>query len=66
MKAINKIFIGLGVAVAATAFSACTGDLDVPVQNPNQLTPAEFSKDPKGYLDRCMACLLYTSDAADD
>lgn len=55
MKAINKIFIGLGVAVAATAFSACTGDLDVPVQNPNQLTPAEFSKDPKGYLDRCMA-----------
>ncbi len=55
MKAINKIFLGLGLMAGATAFNACTGDLDVPIQNPNQLTSEEFSKDPKGYLDRCIA-----------
>lgn len=55
MKAINKIFLGLGLMAGAAAFNACTGDLDVPIQNPNQLTSEEFSKDPKGYLDRCIA-----------
>lgn len=55
MKAINKIFMGLGLLAASTAFSACTGDLDVPIKNPNQLTSEEFSKDPEGYLDRCLA-----------
>lgn len=55
MKAINNIFIGLTIAAGALSFNACTGDLDVPIQNPNQLTSAEFAKDPEGYLDRCMA-----------
>lgn len=55
MKAINKIFMGIGLLAASTAFSACTGDLDVPIKNPNQLTSEEFSKDPEGYLDRCLA-----------
>lgn len=55
MKAINKIFLGLTLATGAMTFNACTGDLDVPIQNPNQLTSAEFAKDPEGYLDRCMA-----------
>lgn len=55
MKAINNIFLGLTIATGAMAFNACTGDLDVPVMNPNQLTSAEFPNDPAGYLDRCMA-----------
>ncbi len=55
MKAINKIFLGLGLAAGAMTFNACTGDLDVPIQNPTELTSAEFAKDPAGYLDRCLA-----------
>ncbi len=55
MKTFNKYILGLGLAVSAASFNACTGDLDVPIQNPNQLTSAEFAKDPEGYLDRCMA-----------
>ena len=55
MKAINNIFLGLTLAAGAMTFNACTGDLDVPIQNPNQLTSAEFASDPEGYLDRCMA-----------
>lgn len=55
MKAINNIILGLTLAAGALSFNACTGDLDVPIQNPNQLTSAEFAKDPEGYLDRCMA-----------
>lgn len=47
--------MGLGLLAAGTAFQACTGDLDVPVKNPNQMTSEEFSKDPEGYLDRCLA-----------
>lgn len=55
MKTINKILVGLGLLAAGTAFTACTGDLDVPIKNPNQLTSEEFAKDPEGYLDRCLA-----------
>ncbi len=55
MKAINKILIGLGIAASAASFSACTGDLDVPVQNPNQITPDIFGQKPAEYLDRCLA-----------
>ena len=55
MKAINKILIGLGIAASAVSFSACTGDLDVPVQNPNQMTSEIFGEKPAEYLDRCLA-----------
>lgn len=55
MKAINKLFVGLGLLAATSAFTACTGDLDVPVKNPNQLTPEEFVTNPEKYLDRCLA-----------
>lgn len=54
MKAINKFFAGIGM-VAALCATSCTGDLDVPVKNPNQLTPDKFSEDPEGYLERCAA-----------
>lgn len=47
--------MGCGLMVAAAGFSACTGDLDVPVKNPNQLTSEEFKNDPEGYLNRCLA-----------
>ena len=49
MKAINNIFLGLTLAAGALTFNACTGDLDVPIQNPNQLPSAEFAKDPEVY-----------------
>lgn len=53
MKAINKMFMGLGLLAAAAGFSSCVGDLDVPVVNPNQLTSDQFQQDPKAYLNRC-------------
>lgn len=55
MKTFNKILLGFGLAATAASFNACTGDLDVPIQNPNELTSSEFGEDPKGYLDRCLA-----------
>lgn len=55
MKAINKIFMGLGILAASAAFQACTGDLDVPIKNPNQLTSEKFAEDPEGYLNQCFA-----------
>lgn len=55
MKAINNILLGFTLATGAFVFDACTGDLDVPVMNPNQLTSDEFANDPESYLDRCIA-----------
>lgn len=55
MKAINKIFMGMGLLAMGSLFGSCVGDLDVPVKDPNQLTPEEFANDPDGYLNRCIA-----------
>ena len=55
MKAINKIFMGMGLLAMGSLFGSCIGDLDVPVKDPNQLTPEEFAKDPDGYLNRGIA-----------
>lgn len=55
MKTINKIFIGLGLAAAATGFSGCTGDLDLLPTDPNQTTAATFKDDPEKYLDEVFA-----------
>ena len=52
MKAINKIFMGMGLLAMGSLFGSCIGDLDVPVKDPNQLTPEEFAKDPDAYLNR--------------
>lgn len=61
MKAINNIFMGMGLLAAGSLLgTSCVGDLDVPVQDPNQLTSESFAKDPAGYLDRC-AAELYQS-----
>lgn len=49
------MMLGAGMLLAAASFQACVGDLDVPIKNPNELTPEEFAKDPSGYLDRCLA-----------
>lgn len=45
--------------VAALGLSSCTSDLDVMPEDPNVMTNADFSKDPKGYMDRVLAeCYL--------
>lgn len=55
MKAINHILLGLGLAAGAVTYTACTGDLDVPIQSPNELTSEQFSEDPESYLYQCVA-----------
>lgn len=55
MKAINKLFTGIGLLVMGGFMGSCVGDLDVPIKDPNQMTPNIFAEDPDGYLDRCAA-----------
>lgn len=54
MKSLNKFFIALGLT-AALGMTSCTGDLDDPVIDPNDMTPEVFAEDPKGYMDRVLA-----------
>lgn len=60
MKAINKIFMGIGLLAAGSLLGSCVGDLDIPVKDPNQLTSDTFVENPSSYLDRC-AAELYQS-----
>lgn len=55
MKAINKLFTGIGLLAMGGFMGSCVGDLDVPVKDPNQMTPNIFAEDPDGYLDRCIS-----------
>lgn len=58
MKNLNRIFLALGL-VATLGLSSCIGDLEFAPEDPNVTTNAEFSKDPKGYMDRVLAeCYL--------
>ncbi len=54
MKALNKIFLSIGVAATALAFGSCTGDLDQTPSDPNTTTAADFSSDPMGYMEQVM------------
>lgn len=60
MKAINKLFIGLGVAAMSMGFSSCVGDLDIQPVDPNNQT--DVSKD----MDRVFAdiYLNFSTDGA--
>lgn len=54
MKSLNKFFIALGLTATLGATS-CTGDLDLPPQDPNAFTSEKFSENPKGYMDQVLA-----------
>lgn len=55
MKTFNKIFLSLGVAVAALGVTSCTGDLDLLPVDPNQTTAGSFKEDPEGYMNKVLA-----------
>lgn len=55
MKTINKIFLSLGVAVAAMGATSCINDLDLLPVDPNQTTAATFAEDPEGYMNAVLA-----------
>ena len=55
MKTFNKIFLSLGVAVAALGVTSCTGDLDLLPVDPNQTTAGTFKDDPEGYMNKVLA-----------
>ena len=64
MKFTKHIFAGLVLSLGAAALGSCTGDLDVPPKDPNQLTPEKFAEDPDGYLDRGIAEVMQGATTA--
>ncbi len=55
MKKFNKYFISLGIAASALAMGSCVGDLDLLPSDPREITAADFSKDPEGYMNSVLA-----------
>ena len=51
MKKFNKTLYVAGMVAATLGLGSCVGDLDLLPSDPNQLTPSEFPKDPKKYMD---------------
>lgn len=54
MKTLNKFILSLGVVALAGGMSSCVDDLDLLPTDPNTLTPADFAKDPEGYMTKVM------------
>lgn len=55
MKTLNKIIFAVAILGSVGMFSSCTGDLDLEPTDPRSLTAADFSSDPKAYMEGVMA-----------
>lgn len=56
MKKFKKYILSTGVAIAlAAGATSCVNDMDLLPTDPRELTAADFSKDPEGYMNKVLA-----------
>lgn len=68
MKSFNKFLILAGIAASSLSLGSCVGDLDLMPTDPSDLTAAEFTKDPEGYMNAVLGdvYLQFATYGADD
>lgn len=68
MKSFNKFLILAGIAASSLSLGSCVGDLDLMPTDPSDITAAEFTKDPEGYMNAVLGdvYLQFATYGADD